>query len=138
MDLRPITNDRDHEEALREIERLWDAELGTPDGDKLDALTTLVVGYEERRWPIEDFKDPIDYLKAVLDVTGHTQTDLARLLGSRSHASEILARKRALSIEHIRKLAGKWALSAEALMKPYKLSNPQRAAARKAKSRRAA
>src|SRR5687767_13942736 len=121
MDIHPITNERDHEEALKEIDRLWGAELGTPDGDKLDALVTLVVAYEDRRWPIEDFKNPVEYLKAAMELGGRSQSDLARLLGSRSHASELLARKRALSIEHIRKLSGKWGLSAEVLVRPFRL-----------------
>jgi HTH-type transcriptional regulator/antitoxin HigA len=132
MDIRPITNDRDHEEALREIDRLWGAELGTPDGDKLDALVALVVAYEDRRWPIKDFKEPISYLKTAMEVSERTQTDLAKLLGSRSHASEILSRRRALSIEHIRKLVEKWALSPEVLVKPYRLT-PEKTKVKKAR-----
>jgi antitoxin component HigA of HigAB toxin-antitoxin module len=93
MDIRPIRNDRDHRAALAEIERLWGAPIGTPEGDKLDVFVTLVETYEERRWPIGTRRrfDPVDVLHYAIDELGHTQAELAAILGSRSRASEILA-----------------------------------------------
>ena len=95
MDIRPIRTDADHRAALAEIESLWGAAQGTEAGDKLDVLVTLVEAYETNRWPIEiEGKfDPIDALRYVIDELGHTQAELAELLGSRSRASEILARR---------------------------------------------
>jgi HTH-type transcriptional regulator/antitoxin HigA len=122
MDINPIKTDADHKEALKEIDRLWNAAEGSPEGDRLDVLVTLVVAYEERRWPIEAEGDPIEIIVAHMDVTGRTQADLAGLLGSRSRASEVLARKRALTLDMINKLHGEWGIPAELLIKPYKLA----------------
>ena len=101
MNIRPIRNDRDHKAALAEIEKLWDAPIGTPKGDKLDVLVTLVETYEERRWPISSRRrfDPVDVLHFAIDELGHTQSELAEILGSRSRASEVLARRRPLPNE---------------------------------------
>jgi HTH-type transcriptional regulator / antitoxin HigA len=120
MDLRPITTDADHQEALREIERLWNAPEGSPEGAKLDALVTLVEAYELNRWPIEPV-DPIETILAHMQWNDFTQADLAKLLGSRSRASEILNRKRALTVEMIHKLQSEWGIPAELLIRPYKL-----------------
>jgi len=121
MELKPIVTDDDHREALAEIDRLWNAEPGTPEDNKLDALATLVVAYEEKRWPIEDL-DPVETIEAHMEWNGHTQSDLAKLLGSRSRASEILSRKRPLTLEMIQKLHSDWKLPADLLVKPYKLT----------------
>ena len=121
MDIKPIKTDEDHREALKEIERLWNAPVGTPEGDRLDILVTLVVAYEEKRWPIEPL-DPVDTILGHMDLTGRTQCDLAELLGSRSRASEILNRKRALTLEMIHKLHREWKIPAELLIQPYELS----------------
>src|SRR6478672_12071150 len=106
MEIRPIRTDADHRRALAEIEQLWGAADGTPDGDKLDILVTLVEIYEERRWPLKSRRrfDPIDVLHYAIDELGHTQTDLARILGSRSRSSEIRARRRPLTLEMLQKI----------------------------------
>ena len=122
MDIKPIHTDEDHAAALAAIERLWGAEHGTPDGDKLDVLATLADAYEEKRWPDADI-DPIDFLKTVMDDTERTQADLARLIGSRSRASEVLNRRRALTVAMIWKISTEWGLPAEALVKPYPLAS---------------
>ena len=92
MRIRPIRTDEDHRAALKDIERLWGAKPGTPEGDALDVLTTLVGVYENTRWPIKT-PDPVDTLKAHMDATGRNQSDLAKVLGSRPRASEIMSRK---------------------------------------------
>lgn len=121
MEIRPIKNDEDHAAALAEIAKLWDAVEGSEDDDKLDLLATLVNRYEAARWPADGNMDPIELLHFAIDELGHTQPELAELLGSRSRASEILNRKRALSIEMIRKINEAWKLPLELLIKPYAL-----------------
>lgn len=121
MDIRPIRNHEDHEQALREIEHLWGAEIGTLEGDKLDVLATLVEAYENIHWPIEAL-DPIEYIEAHMEMAGLTQVSLAGLLGSRPRASEILSRKRALSMDMVFKLNREWLIPAEILVQPYHLS----------------
>ena len=119
MDIQPIRNDEDHRAALAEIERLWGAAAGTDDGDKLDILTVLVEKYEENRWPIEEPDwDPVDVLHYAIDELGHTQAELAELLGSRSRASEILARQRALTVAMIRTISENWKIPAQLLIRP--------------------
>ncbi len=120
MKFRPIVTDEDRLEALQEIERLWGADIGTPEGDKLEALAILVEAYDLKRWPIEPL-DPVDSILGHMDLSGRTQADLAKLLGSRSRASEILNRKRALTVEMIHKLQNEWGIPAELLIRPYKL-----------------
>src|ERR1700681_488881 len=92
MDIRPIRTDQDHRAALAAIEACWGAPEGTEEGDKLDVLLALVEIYESKRWPIEidETFDPIDVLRYAIDELGHTQAELAELLGSRSRASEVL------------------------------------------------
>lgn len=118
MDIRPIRNDEDHEAALREIEALWGAEAGTPDGDRLDVLITLADAYEDARWPIPE-GDPVDAIKDSMAMEGRTQSDLAEVLGSASRASEILKRKRGLTLPMIWALHKRWRIPAEVLVKPY-------------------
>jgi HTH-type transcriptional regulator / antitoxin HigA len=108
MDIRPIRNDEDHRAALAAIEACWGAPEGTEEGDKLDVLLALVDLYETKRWPIDTGAnfDPIDVLRFAIDELGHTQAELAELaelaepLGSRSRASEVLSRRRALTMIH--------------------------------------
>jgi HTH-type transcriptional regulator / antitoxin HigA len=115
MDLRPLRNDRDHAQALAEIERLWRAEPGTPEHDRLEVLGLLVGTYEDHRWPIEP-GDPVAAIKFQMEQAGHTQADLAKLLGSRSRASEILSHKRLLTMEMATKLHRAWRIPAECLL----------------------
>ena len=121
MDIRPIRNDEDHRAALAEIEACWGAPEGSEAADKLDVLVVLVESYEERRWPIAPAArfDPVDVLHYAIDELGHTQTELAELLGSRSRASEILARRRALTVEMIHKISEGWRIPADLLVRPY-------------------
>jgi HTH-type transcriptional regulator/antitoxin HigA len=123
MDIRPIRTEKDHRAALAEIEACWGAPEGTEEGDRLDVLLALVDIYEARRWPIDmdESFDPIDVLDYAIEELGHTQAQLAELLGSRSRASEILSRRRALTVEMIHKISDTWKIPAELLVRPYKI-----------------
>ena len=123
MEIRPIRTDEDHAAALAEIEKLWGAASGTEAGDKLDILATLVERYEETRWPTVDTEmDPVDLLHYAISDLGHTQAELAELLGSRSRASEILSRRRALTVEMIRSISDAWKIPADLLVKPIRIA----------------
>jgi HTH-type transcriptional regulator / antitoxin HigA len=125
MEIRPIRTDEDHRAALAEIEACWGAPEGTEEGDKLDVLLALVDAYEEKRWAIdldENF-DPIDVLNHAIDELGYTQAELAEILGSRSRASEILSRRRALTVEMIHKISMAWKIPADLLVRPYKIEH---------------
>lgn len=116
--VRPIRTRQDHASALREVDRLWGAEPDTADGDYLDVLLTLVADYEDRRFPIPP-SDPIEVLHFAIREMNRSQSDLARILGSRSRASEVLSRKRALTLDMIRAISAEWHLPIEALVRPY-------------------
>lgn len=120
MNLRPIVTEADRLEAIREIDRLWGADIGTPDGDMLEALAILVEAYDHKHYPLAPV-DPVETIIGHMDLNGLTQSDLATLLGSRSRASEILGRKRPLTLEMIHKLHSEWGIPAEFLIQPYKL-----------------
>ena len=123
MDIRPIRTDKEHQAALTAIESIWGAPEGTEEGDKLDVLLALVEIYEARRWPIEinETFDPIDVLTYAIDELGHSQAELAALLGSRSRASEVLSRRRALTVEMIHKISEAWKIPADLLVRPYNI-----------------
>lgn len=122
MEIHPIRNDDDHAAAVREIEKLWGAAPGTEAGDKLDILATLVEKYEDDRWPNIDVSDPIDLLNYAIDELGHSQAELAELLGSRSHVSELLNHRRPLTVEMIHKISEAWKIPAELLVKPSRVA----------------
>src|SRR5271168_4712711 len=124
MEIRPIRTDKDHRAALAEIERLWGASSGTPQGDRLDILVTLVETYEERRWPLKSRRrfDPVDVLHYAIEELGHSQAELADILGSRSRASEVLARRRPLTLEMIQKITASWRIPADLLVQPYRVA----------------
>jgi HTH-type transcriptional regulator / antitoxin HigA len=123
VNIRPIRTDQDHRDALAQIEACWGAPEGSEEGDRLDVLVTLVESYEAKRWPIESNEsfDPIDVLRYAIDELGHSQSELAELLGSRSRASEILARRRALTVDMIHKISEAWRIPADLLVRPYKI-----------------
>jgi antitoxin component HigA of HigAB toxin-antitoxin module len=125
-EIHPIRNDRDHEAALREIERLWGAPENSPEGDRLDVLATLVETYEGRRWPMDD-ADPVEAIEAAMAYEGHSRADLGRLIGP-SRATEVLQRKRALTLPMIRKIASAWHVPERVLVKEYRLAERRRAA----------
>jgi HTH-type transcriptional regulator/antitoxin HigA len=124
MNIRPIRTDKDHRSALTEIEKLWGAPEGTSKGDKLNILVTLVETYEDRRWPFNSRRrfDPVDVLRYAIEELGHTQAELAKILGSRSRASEVLARRRPLTLEMIQKINASWKIPADLLVRPYRVT----------------
>jgi len=123
MEFRPIRTDEDHRAALAEIDAHWGATEGTDEGDRLDVLLALVEIYEAKRWPIEidESFDPVDVLNYAIDELGHSQAELGELLESRSRASEILSRRRALTVDMIHKISDAWKMPADLLVRPYKL-----------------
>jgi len=123
MEIRPIRTDKDHRAALAEINTCWGASEGTEEGDRLDVLLALVDIYEAKRWPIDidESFDPIDVLNYAIEELGHTQAELAELLDSRSRASEILSRRRALRVDMIHKISETWKIPADLLVRPYKI-----------------
>ena len=120
----PIKDDATHRQALAEIDRLWGSPEGTPDGDRLDILMTLVDAYERTRWPDDDM-DPIEAVKARMENAGRTRKEFEALIGSSGRASEILNRKRHLTLKMIWRLAREWQMPAEVLIRPYKLARPK-------------
>ena len=118
MQIRPIKTKADHRAALKEIERLMDAKPGTPAGDRLEVLTTLVERYESQHEPV-DPPHPVDALLYYMESRGLTRRDLEQYLGSRARVAEVLNRRRPLTIDMIRKLNGGLGISAEVLIRRY-------------------
>ena len=116
-DVKPIRSRKDYEAALKEIERLWGAKSGTPDGDRLDVLATLIDAYEAAQFPI-DPPDPIEAIKFRMEQQGLTRKDLEPLIGTRTRVAEVLNRKRNLSITMIRRLHQRLGIPAEVLIRP--------------------
>jgi HTH-type transcriptional regulator / antitoxin HigA len=116
-DIKPIRSEEDYEAALAEIGRLWGARSGTADGDRLDVLATLIEAYEAEHHSM-DPPDPIEAIKFRMEQQGLTRKDLERLLGTRTRVSEVLNRKRSLSIAMIRRLHEELGISAEVLIRP--------------------
>ncbi|MBF2717713.1 transcriptional regulator [Agrobacterium vitis] len=119
-DLKPIRTEADYEAALEEVERLWGAKSGTPDGDRLDVLATLIEVYEAKHYPM-DPPDPIEAIKFRMEQQGLSRKDLEPIFGTRNRTSEILNRRRGLSIEMIRQLHDRLGISAEVLIRPSRL-----------------
>jgi HTH-type transcriptional regulator/antitoxin HigA len=117
----PIRDETSHKTALAEIDRLWGSAANTAEGDRLDVLMTLVDAYERSHWPEGDV-DPIDVIKARMENSGRTRRDFEKVVGSSGRASEILNRRRHLTLAMIWKLVRQWGMSADLLVKPYALS----------------
>ena len=120
MEIKPIKSEADYSSALLEVEKLMDAKLGTPEGDKFDVLVTLIEAYEEKHHPILP-PDPVEAIIHQMESQDLSRKDLEPLIGSRARVSEILNKKRPLSLNMIRKLQKGLGISAETLIKPYKL-----------------
>jgi HTH-type transcriptional regulator/antitoxin HigA len=128
--VRPIHDEGDYEAALAEIDGLMEAERGTPEGDRLDVLVTLVEAYEERHWAIEA-PDPIEAIRARMEQKDLRQRDLEPMIGSRGRVSEILSRKRALTLPMIRRLSKGLDLPAEVLIQETPLVRQRRTSSAK-------
>ena len=120
MEVKPIRTEADYNDALKNIEQLWDASYGSPEGDKLDVLVTLVDAYENEHYPIPP-SDPIDAILHYMESQELSEHDLEPFIGSRSGVSEILNRHRTLSLDMIRKLHKGLGISADILIQPYTL-----------------
>lgn len=112
----PIRNKRDYDAALADIDALMDAKRGTTAGDRLDVLVTLVEAYERRHWAI-DAPDPIDAIRIRMEQLGMLQRDLAPMIGSTGRVSEVLARKRPLTLPMIRRLSEALGIRADVLIR---------------------
>ena len=122
MSIKPIKSEADYDAALTAIDGLMGAAPDTPEGDKLEVLVTLVEAYEAERWPIES-PDPITAIEHVMEARGFRQKDLAVLIGSQPHASEVLNRRRALTLPMIRALSAEWSLPTDMLVREYDLAD---------------
>ena len=120
MDIKPIRNEADYDAALQAVDGLMGVSPSTPEADTLEVLVTLVEDYEKRRWPV-DAPDPVAMIEHVMEARGYVQKDLAVLIGSQPHASEVLNRRRPLTLHMIRTLSTEWKLPAEALLREYDL-----------------
>lgn len=116
-DVKPIRTEADHERALAEVERLWGARSGTPRGDRLDVLATLIDAYESEHHPV-DPPDPVEAIRFRMEQQGLTRKDLEPMIGSRTRVAEVLNRKRSLSIAMIRRLHDGLGIPAEILIRP--------------------
>ena len=124
MDIKPIRNEADYDAALQAVDGLMGVSPSTPEADTLEVLVTLVEDYEKRRWPV-DAPDPVAMIEHVMEARGYVQKDLAVLIGSQPHASEVLNRRRPLTLHMIRTLSAEWKLPAEALLREYDLAPQQ-------------
>ncbi len=120
MDIRPIKSDADYEATLAEIDRLMEAEPDTPEGDRLDVLVTLVEAYEERHYPVEP-PDPVDAIAFRMEQAGLTRAELEPFIGARGRVSEVLGRKRRISMSMAWRLHSGLGIPAESLIRPYRL-----------------
>jgi HTH-type transcriptional regulator / antitoxin HigA len=123
MDMRAIRTEADYDWALAEIEPYFERqpEPGSPEADRFDVLAALVKVYEDQHHPIEA-PDPVETIREWMALRGLRQSDLAALFGSKSRASEVLNRKRPLTMEMVFKLSRDWGIPAEALIAPYDLA----------------
>jgi HTH-type transcriptional regulator / antitoxin HigA len=119
MDVRPIRTEADHETALAEIAALMDAKMGTPEGDRLDVLATLVEAYEAAHFQIEA-PDPIAAIGFMMEQKQLSRRDLEPAIGSRARVAEVLNRRRGLTLPMIRRLSQLLDIPAEVLIQPYK------------------
>lgn len=119
---RPLRTEAEYKTALAELETFFADEprKGTPAADRFDLLTLLIETYEERHHPIGP-PHPVEMIRHRMRTAGYTQADLATLLGSRARASEVLQKKRRLTLEMMRRLSREWKIPAETLLQPYRL-----------------
>ena len=118
MNIKPVKTKKDYDQALARLELIFDAKKGTQDGDELEILSMLIESYEIEKFPI-GFPDPVQAIKFRMEQLGYNQTDLANVVGLKSRASEILNRKRKLSLEMIRQIHEKLNIPTEVLIQVY-------------------
>ncbi len=118
MEIKPIKSDRDYNRALKRLELIFDAKPGSSEGDELEVLGILIEQYENEHFPI-GMPDPIEAIKFRMEQLGYTQGDLANIVGLKSRASEILSRKRKLTLEMIRQLHDSLKIPTDVLIQSY-------------------
>lgn len=118
MEIKLIKTENDYNQALERLEVLFDAKKGTPEGDELELLSILIEQYENTHFPI-DLPDPIEAIKFRMEQLGYNQNDLAKIIGLKSRASEILSKKRKLSLEMIRQLHASLHIPTDVLIQNY-------------------
>lgn len=118
MNFKPLKTEEDYNIALIQLDKIFDAEPNTEDGDDLEILGMLIEKYEDEKFPI-GLPDPIEAIKFRMEQLDYSQNDLAEIIGLKSRASEILNKKRKLSLEMIRNLTEKLNIPSEVLIQPY-------------------
>ena len=139
MEIKPIKTEADYEQALHRVEELWDAPKGSPQGDELDILATLIDAYESNHYPI-DLPDPIEAIRFRLDQQGQDFRSLIGIIGQRTRVYEVMRGARPLSLSMIRNLHDKLGIPAEVLIQPVRkksLDRKRRIAGISRKTRRA-
>lgn len=118
MNIKPIRNEKDHQSALNRLDEIFDAKKGSPEGDELEVLSILIEKYENDKFPIED-PDPIEALKFRMEQLGLKAKDLEKTLGYKSRVSEVLNKKRKLTLNMIRKINKEFRIPTSILIKEY-------------------
>lgn len=118
MEIKLIKTEKDYNQALERLEVVFDAKKGTPEGDELELLSILIEQYGNTHFPI-DLPDPIEAIKFRMEQMGYNQNDLAKIIGLKSRASEILSKKRKLSLEMIRQLHNSLHIPTDVLIQNY-------------------
>ena len=118
MTLKPIKTKKDYDHALERLEEIFDASKNSSEGDELEVLSILIEKYEDKHFPI-GLPDPIEAIKFRMEQLGYNQVDLAKVVGLKSRASEILNKKRKLSLEMIRLLHDRLNIPTDVLIQPY-------------------
>ena len=118
MEISPIKTEKNYKRALERLEEIFDAELGSKNGDELEILSILIEKYEKENFPI-GMPDPIEAIKFRMEQLGMKQKDLAEVVGLKSRVSEILNKKRKLTIDMIRKLSKSLSIPTEVLIQDY-------------------
>nr|WP_288836352.1 helix-turn-helix domain-containing protein [uncultured Flavobacterium sp.] len=118
MTIKPIKTKKDYQQALTRLESIFDAKKGSSDGDEREVLGILIEKYEDEHFPV-GMPDPIEAIKFRMEQMGYNQADLARVVGLKSRASEILNRKRKLSLDMIRQLHDNLKIPTDVLIQAY-------------------
>ncbi|MEZ2329627.1 type II toxin-antitoxin system HigA family antitoxin [Mesorhizobium sp. RCC_202] len=121
--IRPIKTEADYDWAIAEITKYFEnePEVGSADGDRFDVLATLIEAYEDKHYPIEA-PDPVEAIRSHMDLFNLPRKALADVIGSSPRATEVLSRKRALTMDMVFKLNKEWHIPAEVLVRPYHLA----------------
>jgi HTH-type transcriptional regulator/antitoxin HigA len=118
MTIKPIKTKKDYQVAMNRLETIFDTKPGTPEGDELEVLGILIEKYEEEHYPI-DYPDPIEAIKFRMEQMGYNQSDLAKVVGLKSRASEILNKKRKLTLDMVRQLHQALGIPTDVLIQSY-------------------